>query len=140
MYLRTLFAIALACASLAGCHTQVARPTPPTVDVDAPGSSAITRETSGGLTRAEPVAVTSPAGGELPTGRPCTVQFRRDALGMAGPGVLGPQVTTPPARSARLTGTLDRVTEDWLVVRVPEGTTFWIARDAVLLVEFSDGP
>ena len=73
-----------------------------------------------------------------PTGRPCRVQFRRDALGQAAPAPLGVVVVgTPAGRAAQLAGVLDQVTPDWLVVRAGR-RTYWIARGNVLLVEFDD--
>jgi hypothetical protein len=70
-----------------------------------------------------------------PAGRRCRLHLRREAVGVAG------QVPYPitgnnlAADRAQLTGTLERVGRDWLVIR-GERSTYWVPREAVLAVEF----
>ena len=75
-----------------------------------------------------------------PAGRRCRLHFRREAIGVAG------QAAYPitggnnlAADRASVTGTLERVGRDWLVVR-GDRSTYWIPREAVLAVEFVDQP
>ena len=75
-----------------------------------------------------------------PAGRRCRLHFRREAIGVAG------QAAYPitggnnlAADRASVTGTLERVGRDWLVVR-GDRSTYWVPRDAVLAVEFADQP
>ena len=84
---------------------------------------------------AAPAGVEDPV--RPPAGRACKVHLRREALGVAGqvPYPLeGNRITTD---RVQLTGTLERVGRDWLVLR-SDRSTFWIPRDAVLAVEFDD--
>jgi hypothetical protein len=73
-----------------------------------------------------------------PAGRRVRLHFRREAIGVAG------QAAYPltggnnlAADRASVTGTLERVGRDWLVVR-GERSTYWVPREAVLAVEFAD--
>src|SRR5688500_6080717 len=76
---------------------------------------------------------------ELPTGRRCRVHFRRDAVGVAGTSPLGLTEQTRPKQLAQIEGTVDHVSDEWLVVTAAEGRTFWIPRSMVLAVEFAGG-
>ena len=133
MNARPLATLLLASAA-AGCHAQAtAPPAPPAAPRTAPADSSA---------RAVDAAVhyvdTVDAGEtDPPAGVACTVQFRRDALGMSGAAVMGPRANTPPSRSVRLAGTLERVTPRWLVLRAGD-KTYWLARETVLLVEYDD--
>jgi hypothetical protein len=75
-----------------------------------------------------------------PAGRRVRLHFRREAIGVAG------QAAYPitggnnlAADRASVTGTLERVGRDWLVVR-GDRSTHWVPREAVLAVEFVDPP
>ena len=75
-----------------------------------------------------------------PAGRRVRLHFRREAIGVAG------QAAYPitggnnlAADRASVTGTLERVGRDWLVVR-GDRSTYWVPREAVLAVEFADQP
>lgn len=72
-----------------------------------------------------------------PAGRRCRVHFRREALGVAGQAPYPIAGNKIAADRAQVTGTLERVGRDWLVVRA-ERSTYWVPREAVLAVEFAD--
>ena len=72
-----------------------------------------------------------------PLGRPCRVQLRRDTMGVAAPAAIGVLGETLPGKAVQLTGTIDRLTPEWLVLRA-EGRNYWIPREMVLLIEFVD--
>jgi hypothetical protein len=72
-----------------------------------------------------------------PAGRRCRVHLRREALGIAGQAPYPITGNNLAADRAQLTGTLERVGRDWLVLR-GERSTYWVPRDAVLAVEFAD--
>jgi hypothetical protein len=73
-----------------------------------------------------------------PAGRVCRIHLRREALGVAGqvPYALGGGNNISADR-VQVTGTLERVGRDWLVLRT-DRSTYWIPRDVVLAVEFAD--
>lgn len=79
---------------------------------------------------------TEPQGGRLPLGERCTVQFRRDALGAGASAPISPVTHSINGADVAISGELIRADADWLVVR-NEGKERWIARRAVLLVEFA---
>src|SRR5688572_25482463 len=70
-----------------------------------------------------------------PAGRRCRVHLRREALGIAGQAPYPITGNNIAADRAAVTGTLERVGRDWLVLR-GERSTYWIPRDAVLALEF----
>ena len=74
-----------------------------------------------------------------PTGQPCRVLLRRDALGSAAPAPLGVQSPSPASRSAELTGTIDQLSDDWLVLH-SGGRLWWIPRGVILAIDFGDAP
>jgi hypothetical protein len=74
----------------------------------------------------------------LPTGRPCRLHLRRDAMGMTGLGPLPLQTVSPAARSAQLDGTIDLASEQWIVLRARE-RTYWLPTGVILAVEYLDG-
>ena len=53
------------------------------------------------------------------------------------PGALSPQRHTIATERAQISGTLERVGRDWLVVRGAK-STYWVPRETVLAVEFVD--
>ncbi len=74
-----------------------------------------------------------------PTGHRCTVQFRRDALGIAAATPLGIRGESRVDKLAQVSGVIDQVTPEWLVLRDAD-KALWIPRSAVLLVEVDDVP
>ena len=63
--------------------------------------------------------------------------LRRDALGMAGSAPLAPNLDAPMQRGTVVTGTLDQVTESWIVLKSDAGR-IWIPRNAVLMLDVSN--
>jgi hypothetical protein len=72
-----------------------------------------------------------------PAGRRCRVHFRREAMGVAGQAPYPLSGNNLATDRAQVTGTLERVGRDWLVIR-GERSTYWVPREAVLAVEFAD--
>lgn len=72
-----------------------------------------------------------------PAGRRCRVHFRREAMGVAGQAPYPIAGNNIVAERAQITGTLERVGGDWLVVRA-QRSTYWVPREAVLAIEFAD--
>ena len=70
-----------------------------------------------------------------PAGRRCRIHLRREAMGVAGQAPYPVTGNNINADRAALTGTLERVGGDWLVLR-GDRSTYWVPRDAVLAVEF----
>ena len=69
-------------------------------------------------------------------GKICTVQLRRDALGGAANLPVPPLTNEINGAQVSLTGSLERVTDHWIVLSVSE-RSIAVSRDAVLLVQFS---
>lgn len=76
------------------------------------------------------------AGIPLPLGARCTVQLRRDVLGAGASAPIAPTVQSYNGADVSISGDLIRADDDWLIVR-SDGKDRWIARQAVLLVEFT---
>ena len=72
-----------------------------------------------------------------PAGRACKVHLRREALGIAGQMPYALRGNNIAADRVQVSGTLERVGSDWLVLR-SDRSTYWIPRDAVLAVEFEE--
>ena len=72
-----------------------------------------------------------------PAGRRCRVHLRREAMGVAGQAPYPMSGNNLAADRVLLSGTLERVGRDWLVLR-GERSTYWVPRDVVLAVEFAD--
>ena len=70
-----------------------------------------------------------------PAGRRCRIHLRRESMGIAGQAPYPITGNNIAADRAAVTGTLERVGRDWLVLR-GERSTYWVPRDAVLAVEF----
>lgn len=104
-------------------------PAPATQPVEQPATQAA----APAAPRVQPLASSA----QPPTGRPCRVQFRRDALGLAAPMPLGLTTVSPASRVAQMDGTIDQVSDDWLVLRA-DGRLWWIPRDVILAVEFPE--
>ena len=89
------------------------------------------------------VATSSPAirstDSPLPTGRACRIHLRRDAIGLSGVAPLSIQQVSPATRAAAIDGTVERATDDWVVLRSASGgRTYWVRVDGILAVEFLD--
>jgi hypothetical protein len=73
-------------------------------------------------------------------GSPCTVQFRRgDALGAGAPSPVPPTTNVMNGADVCLSGTLTRVTHDWILVTYKGNDVvkeYHIPKEAILLVEF----
>jgi hypothetical protein len=77
-------------------------------------------------------------GAGLRTGVRCRVHLRRDAMGLtAGQAPLSIVGTSVISERAMLIGTIERIEDDALVVRT-DSSTYWVPREMILAVEFSD--
>ena len=70
-----------------------------------------------------------------PAGRRVRLHLRREALGVAGQAPYPLSGNNLAADRASITGTLERVGRDWLLVR-GDRSTWWVPREAVLAIEF----
>lgn len=68
-------------------------------------------------------------------GRPCTVQFRRDALGAAASLPISPRTTVISGAYTAISCTFKSTRDDWVVVDYGHKEV-WIPKKAVLLIEF----
>ena len=69
-----------------------------------------------------------------PIGVTVRVQFRRDAMGLAGTSAIGPETQGLIARSVQLTGKIERLTAEWIELR-SDDHLYWIPRNVILLIE-----
>jgi len=76
-------------------------------------------------------------GAGLRTGVRCRVHLRRDAMGLTAGQPLPIVGTSRISELATLLGTIERIEEDALVVRT-DSSTYWVPREMILAVEFSD--
>jgi hypothetical protein len=67
-------------------------------------------------------------------GKSCRVSLRRDALGMSAPGFAEPMTPMIGGKPALLTGTVEKLTDSWLVLR-DKSKSYWIPVNAILMVE-----
>ena len=67
-------------------------------------------------------------------GKSCRISLRRDALGLAAPGLAEPMANMIGGKPALISGTVDAMNDSWLVVR-GESKTYWIPTSAVLMIE-----
>jgi hypothetical protein len=70
----------------------------------------------------------------LQTGKDCTVQFRRDALGAAANNPVPPMVNRMNGAETCAMGTLKRASAEWVVIE-KHGKEIWIPRSVILLIE-----
>jgi hypothetical protein len=70
-----------------------------------------------------------------PTGKSCTVQFRRDALGAASQPI-SPTTDRISGIDTSASGTLKMASEEWVVLSSTTGKDLWIPKSAVLLISF----
>jgi hypothetical protein len=89
-------------------------------------------------------AANSPDQRQPPTGRDCTVQFRRDFLGTSRDLPVSPTANTIGGSETCVRGRLMAVTDEWVVLAyaVPVGNKplereFWIPRNVVLLIDIA---
>jgi uncharacterized lipoprotein YehR (DUF1307 family) len=68
-------------------------------------------------------------------GRPCTVQFRRDALGAAASLPISPMTGGINGADTAISCTYKSTTTDWVIV-YRAGKEVWIPKSVILLVEF----
>ena len=81
-----------------------------------------------------PAEPTAPLSSAI-VGKPCRVSLRRDALGMSAPGFAEPMTPMIGGKPALLAGTVEKLTDNWLVLR-DKSKTYWIPVGAILMVEF----
>lgn len=124
---RWMTAVALATA-LAGCQPRPAGPSP------APASAPALRVHS------EMDGTSNLAGRQSELiGRMCRVQFRRDALGLAGAAPLSPEADSSGGRPVFLSGRVHGLDDRWLVLRTARGTVH-IPVGMILLIELEESP
>lgn len=92
---------------------------------------------AGAVTPPANSAVRAAAAAAPPTGHACRVHFRRDAMGLSGGVPLGVGQGSIAGRAVEMSGTIEQVTEDWLVLRTGE-TRWWIPRSVILAIELTD--
>lgn len=68
-----------------------------------------------------------------PVGKRVTVHLRRDALGLDNSFAASPVLDKYGNTEISLTGTLESLSDDWLVLDLNTGK-YWVAREMVLLV------
>src|SRR5205085_7818418 len=67
-------------------------------------------------------------------GKSCRVSLRRDALGLAAPGLAEPMANMIGGKPALISGTVEAMNDNWLVLR-SESRTYWIPTSAILMIE-----
>ena len=66
-------------------------------------------------------------------GKPCTVQFKRDALGGSTTLPVPPTTNAINGAQVSLSGTL-RAVEEQAIVLSDSKNTYWVSRDSILLI------
>ena len=74
----------------------------------------------------------------LPTGKTCTIQFRKDAFG-SSPGATGSPYLSNDGKF-QLSGTLLATFDNWLVLKVNDSRTHWIRYDSTIMVTVDTSP
>ena len=72
----------------------------------------------------------------LQTGKPCTIQFRRDALGAGASLPISPMTGGINGAYTSISGTLKRVTAEWVVIE-QNGDEISVPKSVVLLIQQS---
>jgi hypothetical protein len=67
--------------------------------------------------------------------RPCVVQFRGDALGLAGTAPMPPMTDSINGAATSISGTLKCHSGNWVVIE-HNGTEVWIPKTAILLIHY----
>ena len=70
----------------------------------------------------------------LQLGKPCTIQFRRDALGAGASLPISPMTGSMNGADTSVAGTLKRATPEWIVIE-KSGDELWIPRSVILLIQ-----
>jgi len=76
-----------------------------------------------------------------PLGKQCTIQFRRDVLGVARDLPVPPTTNSINGAETSVRGTLLRSDEEWLVLQIGSGGATretWIPKQLVLLIQYHD--
>lgn len=75
---------------------------------------------------------------DLPIGKRCSIQFRRDALGAAMDLPVSPTTGGINGAVVQIGGKIVSVTPDWIVIEAGEGTNrTYVPRSVILLIEVS---
>jgi hypothetical protein len=73
---------------------------------------------------------------EPKVGSQCVVQFRRDALGGGvNSNPIGPTVDSVNGSQISLPGMIEKIGDDWLVLRTRDNQQLWIPRGMILCLE-----
>ena len=130
--MKALAITAVLASAMAGCRSAAQPQTSPTDEAaslpELAASDPVAR-----VSESNPTPV--PTRLSLPTGRACRIHLRRDALGLSGVAPLSIQHVSPASRAAAIEGTVERATDDWVVLRAAGGRTYWIRADVILAVE-----
>ena len=70
----------------------------------------------------------------LQSGKPCTIQFRRDALGAGASLPISPMIGGINGAETSTAGTLKRATAEWVVIE-RSGDEIWIPKSVILLIQ-----
>jgi hypothetical protein len=70
-------------------------------------------------------------------GHRCRIQFRRDALGIAGSHAVAPDSDEKQGASVEIRGTLTALDGEYLIVRQDQAVT-WVPQSVILLVRFDE--
>jgi hypothetical protein len=70
-----------------------------------------------------------------PHSKPCTIQFRRDALGAAAANPVPPLSDTINGADTSISGTLKHSSAEWAVLE-RNGQEVWIPKSVILLIQF----
>jgi hypothetical protein len=70
-------------------------------------------------------------------GRPCTVQFRREILGVAKDNAIPPTAAEYKGADLQIKGTLAALDADYLILRQNQAVV-WIPESSILLVRFDE--
>jgi hypothetical protein len=68
-------------------------------------------------------------------GKPCIVQFKRNALGGAASLPVPPTTNSINGADVSISGTLQKVDKDAVIISNGK-TTYWIPKDSILLLQF----
>jgi len=70
-----------------------------------------------------------------PTGKTCTIQFRRDALGAAASLPVSPLASNINGAETAISGTLKSTTSEWVLLE-RGGKDVWVPKSVILLIQF----
>jgi hypothetical protein len=70
-----------------------------------------------------------------PSGKECSVQFRRDALGAGGDLPISPETDSLNGATVSLHGTIRSADGDWICIE-RKGTEIWIPKANILLIRY----